>query len=426
MDPALPASKSGQPPQRCAIVGGGPAGMMTGYLLARLGVPVTVFEKHGDFLRDFRGDTIHPSTLDALGELGLLDAFLRRPHQEIQQFTATFGDREIPIADFSHLPTRCRFLAFMPQWDFLDLIADEARRLPSFQLRMNTEVTGLIVRNTSVAGVIARHEGQAAKFPADLVIGCDGRGSTVRAEAGFEIQDLGAPMDVFWMRLPRRASDGEQAFGRFTAGKALVMINRGGYWQCGFLLPKGTGEEIKARGLDAFYQDIIDCAPFMADRTATLNSWDQVKLLTVRVDRLRRWHRRGLLCIGDAAHAMSPVGGIGINLAIQDAIATANLLGRPLLAGTAGESDLAGVQRRREWPTRATQCIQVIIQNKIVRPVLAATGSLQPPWPLRMMEKLPFLRRLPGRFIGLGFRPEHVAPFLREASAPAPKLQSVS
>jgi 2-polyprenyl-6-methoxyphenol hydroxylase-like FAD-dependent oxidoreductase len=400
--------------------------MMTGYLLARLGVPVTVFEKHGDFLRDFRGDTIHPSTLDALGELGLLDAFLRRPHQEIQQFTATFGDREIPIADFSHLPTRCRFLAFMPQWDFLDLIADEARRLPSFQLRMNTEVTGLIVRNTSVAGVIARHEGQAAKFPADLVIGCDGRGSTVRAEAGFEIQDLGAPMDVFWMRLPRRASDGEQAFGRFTAGKALVMINRGGYWQCGFLLPKGTGEEIKARGLDAFHQDVIDCAPFMADRTATLNSWDQVKLLTVRVDRLRRWHRRGLLCIGDAAHAMSPVGGIGINLAIQDAIATANLLGRPLLAGTAGESDLAGVQRRREWPTRATQRIQVIIQNKIVRPVLAATGSLQPPWPLRMMEKLPFLRRLPGRFIGLGFRPEHVAPFLREASAPAPKLQSVS
>jgi len=426
MDPALPASKSGQPPQRCAIVGGGPAGMMTGYLLARLGVPVTVFEKHGDFLRDFRGDTIHPSTLDALGELGLLDAFRRRPHQEIQQFTATFGDREIPIADFSHLPTRCRFLAFMPQWDFLDLIADEARRLPSFQLRMNTEVTGLIVRNTSVAGVIVRHEGRSTEFPADLVIGCDGRGSTVRAEAGFEIQDLGAPMDVFWMRLPRRASDGEQAFGRFTAGKALVMINRGGYWQCGFLLPKGTGEEIKARGLDAFYQDIIDCAPFMADRTATLNSWDQVKLLTVRVDRLRRWHRRGLLCIGDAAHAMSPVGGIGINLAIQDAIATANLLGRPLLAGTAGESDLAGVQRRREWPTRATQRIQVIIQNKIVRPVLAATGSLQPPWPLRMMEKLPFLRRLPGRFIGLGFRPEHVAPFLREASAPAPKLQSVS
>jgi 2-polyprenyl-6-methoxyphenol hydroxylase-like FAD-dependent oxidoreductase len=400
--------------------------MMTGYLLARLGVPVTVFEKHGDFLRDFRGDTIHPSTLDALGELGLLDAFLRRPHQEIQQLTATFGDREIPIADFSHLPTRWRFLAFMPQWDFLDLIAEEARRLPAFQLRMNTEVTGLMIRDKSVAGVIARHAGQAAEFPADLVIGCDGRGSTVRAEAGFEIQDLGAPMDVFWMRLPRRASDGEQAFGRFTAGKALVMINRGGYWQCGFLLPKGTGEEIKVRGLDAFHQDVIDCAPFMADRTATLNSWDQVKLLTVRVDRLRRWHRRGLLCIGDAAHAMSPVGGIGINLAIQDAIATANLLGRPLLAGTAGESDLAGVQHRREWPTRATQRIQVIIQNKIVRPVLAATGSLQPPWPLRMMEKLPFLRRLPGRFIGLGLRPEHVAAFLREASAPAPKLQSVS
>jgi len=426
MDPVLPASKSSQRPQRCAIVGGGPAGMMTGYLLARLGVPVTVFEKHGDFLRDFRGDTIHPSTLDALGELGLLDAFLRRPHQEIQQFTATFGDREIPIADFSHLPTHCRFLAFMPQWDFLDLIADEARRRPSFQLRMNTEVTGLMIRDKSVAGVIARHAGQSREFPADLVIGCDGRGSTVRANAGFEIQDLGAPMDVFWMRLPRRASDGEQAFGRFTAGKALVMINRGDYWQCGFLLPKGTGEEIKARGLDAFHQDIIDCAPFMADRTATLNSWDQVKLLTVRVDRLRHWHRRGLLCIGDAAHAMSPVGGIGINLAIQDAIATANLLGRPLLAGSAGESDLAGVQRRREWPTRATQRIQVIIQNKIVRPVLAATGSLQPPWPLRMMKKLPFLRRLPGRFIGLGFRPEHVAPFLREVSSPEPTSHTTS
>ncbi|HEY4256705.1 MAG TPA: FAD-dependent oxidoreductase [Candidatus Udaeobacter sp.] len=402
------------PSQRCVIVGGGPAGMMTGYLLARLGIPVTVLEKHGDFLRDFRGDTIHPSTLDALAELGLLDAFHRRPHQEIKQFSAMFGDREIPIADFSRLPTRCRFLAFMPQWDFLDLLAGEARRLPSFKLLMNTEVTELVVRNGIVTGVVARHEGKATEFSADLVIGCDGRGSMVREAAGFEIQDLGAPMDVFWMRLPRRASDGEQAFGRFAAGKALVMINRGDYWQCGFLLPKGTGEQIKAHGLDAFHRDIIDCAPFMSDRTSTLKSWEQVKLLTVRVDRLHRWHRLGLLCIGDAAHAMSPVGGIGINLAIQDAIATANLLGRPLLAGTARESDLARVQRRRDWPTRATQRVQIIIQNKVVRPVLAATGTLQPPLPLRVMEKLPFLRRLPGRFIGLGFRSEHVAPYIRQ------------
>ena len=421
MDSAIPSLEPGQAaPQRCVIVGGGPAGMMTGYLLARLGVPVTVLEKHGDFLRDFRGDTIHPSTLEALAELGLLEAFLRRPHQEIQQFTAMFGDREIPIADFSRLPTRCRFLAFMPQWDFLDLLAAEARRLPAFKLLMNAEATQLLVRDGTVTGVVARCEGKATEFSADLVIGCDGRGSTMRGEAGFEIQDLGAPMDVFWLRLPRRDSDGEQAFGRFAAGKALVMINRGDYWQCGFLLPKGTGEQIKARGIEAFHRDIVDCAPFMADRTSTLKSWEQVKLLTVRVDRLHRWHRRGLLCIGDAAHAMSPVGGVGINLAIQDAIATANLLGRPLLAGTASESDLALVQRRRAWPTRATQRIQIIIQNKIVRPVLAATGTLQPPWLLRVMEKLPFLRRLPGRFIGLGFRPEHIAPFLRKMPAVKP------
>lgn len=393
---------------RCCVAGGGPAGMMLGFLLARAGVEVAVLEKHADFLRDFRGDTIHPSTLEVIYELGLLDDFLRRPHQKVTRLKGQVGDMEVTVADFSSLPTRCRFIALMPQWDFLDFLAEHGRRYPAFRLRMQAEVTGLVEEHGRVIGVAAKTPTGPLEVRAELVVGADGRQSTVRERGGLRVENLGAPIDVLWMRLSRRPGDPAQSLGRFDRGKILVMLDRGDYWQCGFVIPKGAFADIQHRGLPAFRADIADIAPFVRDRVEELREWGDIKLLTVRVDRLRQWYRPGLLCIGDAAHAMSPVGGIGINLAIQDAVAAANLLASHLREGTVTTDDLRKVQRRREFPTRLTQRLQVLIQERVIRPALSSRTQLSLPWPLRLLHRWPRLRRIPARLIGLGFRPEHV------------------
>jgi 2-polyprenyl-6-methoxyphenol hydroxylase-like FAD-dependent oxidoreductase len=392
----------------CCIAGGGPAGMVLGLLLARAGVDAVVLEKHADFLRDFRGDTIHPSTLEVMHELGMLDEFLRRPHQEARQIRALVGDAEVPFADFSHLPTRCKFIAFMPQWDFLDFVAEHARRLPSFRLRMSAEVTDLIEEDGRVVGVTAKTAGGPLEVRAALTVGADGRHSIVRERAGLVVEDLGAPIDVLWMRLSRHPSDPEQPLGRFDLGRVLVLLDRGDYWQCAFVIPKGGYDEIRRRGLDALREEIAELVPFLKDRVGELRDWDDIKLLTVMVDRLRRWYRPGLLCIGDAAHAMSPIGGVGINLAIQDAVAAANLLARPLREGLVTADDLRKVERRRLLPTRVTQRLQVLIQDRILGRVLGSRKKISLPWQLDLFRRWPFLRRIPARLIGVGIRPEHV------------------
>jgi 2-polyprenyl-6-methoxyphenol hydroxylase-like FAD-dependent oxidoreductase len=381
---------------------------MLGFLLARAGVEVVVLEKHGDFLRDFRGDTIHPSTLELMYELGLLDEFLKRPHDETREVHGVVGGEEIPVADFTHLPTRCKFLAFMPQWDFLDFLAEHARKLPSFALRMKAEVTDLIEEGGRVVGVRATTPDGPLEVRAAVTVGADGRHSTVRARAGLEVEDIGAPIDVLWMRLPRRADDPPQSLGRFDRGRVMVMINRGEYWQCGFVIAKGGYDQVRARGLDHFRDEVAAIAPVLRDRGDTLKSWDDIKLLTVVVDRLKAWSRPGLLCIGDSAHAMSPVGGVGINLAIQDAVAAANLLARPLRDGDVSNDLLDKVRRRRLMPTRLTQRLQVLVQDRILGRVLGAPGPLSVPWQLRLLKRFPFLRRIPARIIGVGFRPEHI------------------
>jgi 2-polyprenyl-6-methoxyphenol hydroxylase-like FAD-dependent oxidoreductase len=393
---------------QCCIAGGGPAGMMLGLLLARAGVRVTVLEKHGDFLRDFRGDTIHPSTLEVMAELGLLEEFLTRPHQELRELHGQIGEATLKVADCSQLPTRCKFIALMPQWDFLDFLAEQARHYANFRLEMQAEVVDLMVERDRVCGVRARTPSGIVEMRADLTLGADGRHSTVRDRAGLAIIDLGAPIDVLWMRLPQLPSDPKQSLGCFDAGRVLVMVDRGDYWQCAYVIPKGQFAELQARGLAAFREDLVRLAPFLRDRVDALADWSDVKLLTVRVDRLARWHRPGLLCIGDAAHAMSPIGGIGINLAIQDAVAAANILAAPLRRGAVTSEDLQRVQHRREWPTRATQWAQVQIQNRIITPVLGRSGALTLPLPLRLMRRWPWLTRIPARLIGIGVRPEHV------------------
>jgi len=392
----------------CCIVGGGPAGMMLGFLLARAGVDVVVLEKHRDFLRDFRGDTIHPSTLELMYELGLLDEFLKMPHQKARHLSGIIGDTSIRIADFTRLPTHCKFIALMPQWDFLDFLAAQARRFPSFQLRMQAEVTDLIQEGGRAAGVHVKTPDGPLAVVADLVIGADGRHSTVRERAGLVVDDLGAPIDVLWMRLSRRPSDGAEPLGRIGAGKILVMLDRGDYWQCAYVIPKGGLDKLKDEALEAFLAAIVELAPEMHDRVHEIKSWDDIKLLTVKVDRLRKWYRPGLLCIGDAAHAMSPVGGVGINLAIQDAVAAANRLAAPLRARMVTEGDLADVQRRRTFPTRATQWIQIQVQNNILSQVLASRKTPAPPWPVRLLSRCPLLQYIPARLVGIGFRPEHV------------------
>ena len=393
---------------QCCVAGGGPAGMMLGLLLARTGVTVRVLEKHADFLRDFRGDTIHPSTLEVMHELGLLDGLLRLPHQEVRVLAAQIGDVIVPIADFTHLPTRCRFLAFMPQWDFLDFLARDAARYPGFQLQMRSEVTGILEESGRVVGVQAMTEAGPITVRADLVVAADGRHSLLRAQAGLRVEELGAPMDVLWFRLSRGRQDRGQTMGRFDAGQIFIMLDRGEYWQCGYVIPKGTFDEIREGGLQAFRERVARLAPPVRERVGELRTWDDLKLLTVRVDRLSRWYRPGFLCIGDAAHAMSPVGGVGINLAIQDAVAAANILAEPLRRRSLATEHLRQLQRRREWPTRVTQRLQVAIQKRLIAPALGGSRPLRPPLAVRLLGLIPLLRRIPARLIGMGIRPEHV------------------
>jgi 2-polyprenyl-6-methoxyphenol hydroxylase-like FAD-dependent oxidoreductase len=394
---------------QCCIVGGGPAGMVLGYLLARAGVGVTVLEKHADFLRDFRGDTIHPSTLENIYELELLDEFLARPHQKAFQPRGYVGGVEVAFADFTHLPTHCKFIAFMPQWDFLDFMAEHAKKYPTFSLLMQAEVTDLIEDGWGrVHGVRATTPDGPIEVRAALTVGCDGRHSVVRQRAGFDVKSLGAPIDVLWMRLSRQPTDPDQPLGRFDRGSVFIMLFRGDYWQCGVVIRKGAGERIRAAGIEAFRESVAQMAPVLADRVHELRSWDDVKLLTVAVDRLTKWFKPGLLCIGDAAHAMSPVGGVGINLAIQDAVAAANRLASPLRTGHAPLADLAKIQRRRMFPTQATQYLQVQFQNRVLNRVLTGEGSLNPAMLVRLIRLFPWIRRLPPRLLGVGFRPEHI------------------
>lgn len=383
--------------------------MMLGFLLARGGIDVVVLEKHKDFLRDFRGDTIHPSTLELMHELGLLDDFLKLPHQEVRQVGAKIDDLDAPIADLSHLPTRCKFVGLMPQWDFLNFLVEQGKTFPGFRVCMEHEVVDLIEENGHVGGVRCRTPEGTVAVNALLTVGADGRHSVVREKAGFEIIDLGAPIDVLWMRLSRRPGDPEQTLGRVRTGKILVTLNRGDYWQCAYLIPKGAADEVRTRGLAAFREDLAHVAPFLADRVEELNSWDKVSLLSVAVNRLKTWAKPGLLCIGDAAHAMSPVGGVGINLAIQDAVAAANILSEPLRRGVVSAKVLGRIQERRELPARLTQRMQVIIHHRVLAPTLNSGKPItRLPLPLRMLKHFPVLRRIPARAIGLGFRPEHV------------------
>ncbi len=392
----------------CCIAGGGPAGMMLGFLLARAGVDVVVLEKHADFLRDFRGDTIHPSTLELMHELGLLEEFLQRPHQKVRRLAGQIGSTRVTIADFNHVPGRCKFIALMPQWDFLDFIADHAKTYPGFHLHMRSEVTDLIERAGRVTGVRIETPEGPREVHADLVLGADGRHSTVRAKARLAVDDFGAPIDVLWFRISRLGSDESQTFGHVEAGRMLVMLNRGDYWQCAYVIAKGSFAAIQRAGLESFRNDVVAMSPFLRGRVGELATWEDIKLLTVTVDRLRTWFKPGLLCIGDAAHAMSPIAGVGVNLAVQDAVAAANILAAPLKSGTASLGHLKAVQDRREFPTRVTQRMQVLIQDRVISRVLQSSGQLQAPWAVKLLDRIPLLQRIPAWLVGVGVRPEHI------------------
>lgn len=381
--------------------------MMTGYLLARAGVHVAVLEKHPDFNRDFRGDTIHPSTLELMHELGLLEQFLKLPHQEVRALRGVVNGHPVPIADFSHLPTRCKFLAFMPQWDFLNFLSAQAKRFPTFALHMQHETSDLIFDGDRVAGVRVKSPEGDRNFLADLVIGADGRNAVTRKRGKFEVREFGVPIDVLWMRISRRSGDPEQSLGFFRHGKLLVLLDRGDYFQVGFVIPKGGLDEIKQRGLTALHADIVELGPFLKDRITELDDWSKIKLLTVQINRLRHWAREGLLCIGDAAHAMSPAGGVGINLALQDAVATANLLAAKLKERPVSLPELELVQKRREFPVRVIQRIQVIIHRTMVTGRSTGSGD-NLPIIARFLQWFPPLRRVPARMIGMGLRPEHI------------------
>jgi 2-polyprenyl-6-methoxyphenol hydroxylase-like FAD-dependent oxidoreductase len=393
---------------KCCIAGGGPAGMMLGFLLARAGVEVVVLEKHPDFFRDFRGDTVHPSTLELMYELGLLDQFLKLPHQKIETLTGQVGAEHLMMVDFRHLPTHCKYVALMPQWDFLNFLAGQAKRYKTFDLRMNAEATDLIEDGGRITGIRAKMPHGALTIRADLVVGCDGRHSTVRERAGLQSEDYGAPMDVLWFRITRKPTDSSDTFGHIEAGKMMVMLDRGDYWQCAYVIPKGGIERVKAKGLDTFRGSVVEMSPFLADRVGELKSWDDVKLLSVIVDRLQKWWRPGLICIGDAAHAMSPIGGVGVNVAVQDAVAAANRLAAPLKAGTLSDQDVAAIEQRRTFPVRFTQRIQLTIQKRIISRVLEGQQRPKPPLLFKLFNVFPALRRIPARLLGIGVWPEHV------------------
>ncbi|PYX27301.1 MAG: hypothetical protein DMG80_18885 [Acidobacteria bacterium] len=393
--------------QTCCVVGGGPAGVMLGYLLARKGVAVTVLEKHRDFFRDFRGDTVHPSTLELMYELGLLEEFLRLPHQELTKIGGIFGDFAFTVADFRHLPTHCKFVALMPQWDFLDFLSTRARKFSNFDLHMQHEAVDLVRDGDRVVGVKVQTPDGPAEIRADLVVGCDGRHSVIRKAAQLELIEFGVPIDVLWFRISRRGNDPEQLLGNFNYGRALVLINRGDYFQAGLLIRKGSFEGMKTAGLDAFRKTLLQIAPYLDDRVDELKDWDHIKLLSVQLNRLRKWHSPGVLCIGDAAHAMSPAGGVGINLAIQDAVATANLLSDALRDRRVTEDLLAQVQSRREFPTRVTQRVQATAHKAFDR-LFRNPGPAKPPWQLKLAVRIPGVQRLMARAVGMGVRPEHI------------------
>ena len=392
----------------CCIAGGGPAGMMLGFLLARAGVPVVVLEKYPDFFRDFRGDTIHPSTLELMHELGLLEQFLKVPHQKIERLNIQIGDSRVAMADFTHLPTRCKFVALMPQWDFLNFLAERGKRYTCFDLHMKTEATDLIEEGGRIVGLRAKAPDGTLTIRATLVVGCDGRHSTVREKAGLQSDDYGAPMDVLWFRMTRKPTDSTETVGHIEAGRMMIMLDRGDYWQCAYVIPKGGIDRIKAEGLDAFRARVVAMSPFLADRVGELKSFDDVKLLTVTVDRLRKWWRPGLICIGDSAHAMSPIGGVGVNIAVQDAVAAASRLAAPLKSGTMTDQDLNAIQERRTLAVRFTQWLQLTAQNQIVRRVLKTEQRPKPPLMFRLLGIFPVLQRIPARLLGVGIRPEHI------------------
>jgi 2-polyprenyl-6-methoxyphenol hydroxylase-like FAD-dependent oxidoreductase len=394
---------------RCCIVGGGPAGMMLGYLLGRAGVDVVVLEKHADFFRDFRGDTVHPSTLQVMDELGLIDGFLKLPHQRLQQMEGLFGGTSVRVADLSRLRVKYPFIAFMPQWDFLNFLRESGQRFASLKVMMSAEAVDLIKRGDAVAGVRAKTPEGMIEIEADLTVACDGRHSLVRERAGLEVEEFGAPMDVLWFRAGKAPDETERVFARVDPGKMMVTFDRGDYWQCAYIIAKGQYDTVKARGLPALLDDIARMAPILKTGIAEVKSWDDVKLLTVAINRLKRWTRPGLLCIGDAAHAMSPVGGVGVNLAVQDAVATANILAAKLMEGYRSEEELDEVRKRREFPVRMTQRMQVVMQNRIISMALKPGGEpLQVPLALRLVTAVPWLQGITARFVGIGVRPEHV------------------
>jgi 2-polyprenyl-6-methoxyphenol hydroxylase-like FAD-dependent oxidoreductase len=394
--------------QDTCIIGGGPAGIMLGLLLARAGLPVTVLEKHTDFFRDFRGDTVHPSTLELFHELGLLDRFLQLPHSEVSGLSAVIGGRKVSMSDFTHLPTRAKFIALMPQWDLLDFLAKEASRYPSFKLCMGWEATGLIEKNGSTTGVYASTPDSKVEIPAALTVGCDGRHAISRVAAHLPLKEEGVPIDILWFRLARQPSDPENALGYINFGRAVILINRGDYFQIGYLIAKGDFAKIQGEGIAAFQQSLERIVPFLAGRTVEIDSWDKVKLLTIQVNHLERWSSPGLLCIGDAAHAMSPVGGIGINIALQDAVATANLLTEALRDDALSPHDLQRVQYHRERAVRNTQRVQ-LFAHRILNRVLHSSGPLTPSLSFRVLTELPGIQQLAGRFVGIGLQPEHIA-----------------
>ena len=393
---------------QCCVVGGGPAGMMLGYLLGRAGVETVVLEKHADFFRDFRGDTVHPSTLQVMDELGLIDGFLKLPHQELQIMEGRFGTTSIRLADLRRLNAKYPFIAMMPQWDFLNFLRESGKRFPKLNVMMKAEATDLIWSGDKVVGVVADTPEAPVQIHADLTVACDGRHSIIRERAHLDVEEIGAPMDVLWFRAGKRADEKERLFARVETGKMMVTFDRGDYWQCAYVIAKGQYDAVKALGLDAFRNDIVAMVPVLQHGIADVKTWDDVKLLTVAINRLKRWTRPGLLCIGDAAHAMSPVGGVGVNLAVQDAVATANLLAGKLVTGCPSEEELAAVRERREFPMRLTQRMQVIVQNNIISVALKGDRQMAPPLLMRLVSAMPWLQGLAARFIAVGIRPEHV------------------